>query len=147
MEERTIADILLERLRVLNEEYDDIFEEIRLLVKDKNISLETRWKLFEEFDNGKEYCWIPHFPIIMEIDPKDVVYWDRRKSFTIFEFIEYLEDNLYEENNIIEKAYMLFKEDREPTTEELEYVIKNNFMPEFKEWVLDNFLYEFTMDW
>lgn len=147
--EKPFAESILKEVSFHREALSKLSEEIRELVKDKSVPLEIRWELFRSFDSGDSVD-LPNFPTILGIDdPLDLIYWEKNEPISIFRFIERIEENLYEHNNIYEEAieYFNIPEDREPSEEELLYIIEHKYIQEFKEWVLDEFLYEFTCYW
>lgn len=148
--EKALAESILKDVSFHRERLSELFNEIKELVKDKSVPLEIRWELFKEFDDGDELWYIPDFPTILGIyELGDVIYLERYRTLDIFTFIEIVEESLIEHNNIYEEAveYFNIPSDLEPTDDQLIYIVENKFMPEFKEWVLDNFLYKFTFDW
>ena len=147
---KTLTESILKDVSFHRERLSELFNEIKELVKDKSVPLEIRWELFDEFDDGDERWYIPDFPVILGIkNLEDGIYWERYRTFDIFSFIEKIQESLIEHNNIYEEAveYFNIPSDLEPTDDQLKYIVENKFMPEFKEWVLDNFLYKLTFDW
>lgn len=152
MEGKSIGDIILEQIEFHRAEIAELESEIKLLVTEKQVPLELRWDLFRRYNDGNRENWATHFPTILGISDDDIydgMYIEKYETLNIFDFLERLEGMLYENNNIYEEAVSHFEIPLEegPTDAQLMYVIENLYMPPLKEFILDEFIYEFTFDW
>lgn len=124
-----------EKIKKFLEDSSTIKEELKKFVMDKSIPLKERWDLFIESKLGDHSNYIVHFNTIDDdlFGPDEIIRVSKYETITVEDICVY-----YLENKIYPYAGLISKQNEKLTFINLD---------EFKEEVLEKFIYSFTFDW